>query len=128
MIVSIAGREARPASEAGFAVKVVHNIRITEEARDWLLRHYMDPDVDDPSQLLFIPTLHHTLATWHNGKKIQGPAYGLVKGEPRRLRYEVVSPFDNGRKFFAIGLDEPYDASARYLIEYFDRVWYVLKE
>jgi hypothetical protein len=67
----------------GDAVKVVRNIRVTDEARDWLLRHYMDADADDPLQLRFIPTLACSLATYDGlGKKIRGPAYDLYKGDP----------------------------------------------
>lgn len=89
----------------------------------------MDPDVDDPLQLQFIPKLSHHLSIKDgSGKKISGPGYSLVKGEPRLLKTEVVSPFENGRKFFAISFGEKFDEDAQYLIEYFDRVWYVLKE
>jgi hypothetical protein len=110
-------------------VKVVRNIQVTEEARDWLLRHYMDADADDPSQLRFIPTLACSLATYDGlGKKIRGPAYDLYKGDPRQLTRAVATAFDNGRKFFAIRFEEDFDERDRYLIEYFDRVWYVLRE
>ena len=106
------------------ALKIVRNIRLSDGARDWLLRHYMDPDLDDPSQLRFIPKLRHALATYDSKwNKVAGQHYSLVKGEPRQLRTEVVSPFENGRKFFAIGFAEEFDESARYLIEYFDGVW-----
>jgi len=118
------------AVQAGaLTVKVVHNIKITNDVRDWLLRHYMDEDVDDPSQLRFIPTLACPRATYDGlGRKVKGPAYELHKGDPQKLTRAVVTAFDNGRKFFAIRFEEDFDERDRYLIEYFDRVWYVLRE
>ena len=111
------------------AVKIVNNIKVTDEARDWLLRHYTEPDVDHPSSLRSIPKLRYSLANrGGSGVRISGPAYYLVKGEPHRMMGSVVTPFDDGRKFLAVQFGATYDEAARYLVEYFDGVWYVLKE
>jgi hypothetical protein len=111
-------------------VKLVCNVKLSSEAQNWVLRHYMEPGTDDPSRLLFIPTLTYSLETRDGaGKKIAGPRHLFGKQRTDRLARYVIAPFDDGRKFFAIDLyPEKHDERASYLVEYFDGVWYVLKE
>jgi hypothetical protein len=114
----------------GSNVKIVNNIKFTDEARDWVLRHYIEPHTDDPSQLLFIPTLGYSLETRDGGgKKVAGPRFVFGKQRIDRLDRHVISPFDNGRKFIAMRLyPAEHDANASYVVEYLDGVWYLLKE
>jgi hypothetical protein len=110
-------------------MNVVKSVKLSSEARDWVLRHYMEPDTDDPSRLLFMPCLTYSLETRDGaGKKIAGPRYIFGKQRTDRLAPYVTCPFDNGRKFIAIAFyPEEHDERASYLVEYFDHVWYVLK-
>ena len=110
-------------------MRIVNNIKVTDDARESLLQHYTDPDVDHPSRLRSIPRLNYSLASpGGSSVRISGPAYYLVRGEPQQLMGAVVTPFDNGWKFLAVQFGETYDEKAHYLVEYFDRVWYVLKD
>jgi hypothetical protein len=90
----------------------------------------MEPDTDDPSQLRFIPTLYYTIETRDGaGNKIAGPGYSFGKQRTDRIADHVIAPFDNGRKFIAIRFyPAEHDPKARYFVEYFDGVWYVLTE
>ena len=45
-----------------------------------------------------------------------------------KLAVELRFALREWAEIFAIGFAEEFDESARYLIEYFDGVWYVLKE
>jgi hypothetical protein len=111
-------------------VKTVRNVRLSDEAQNWIRRHYMEPDTDDPSRLLFLPTLTYSLETRDGaGKRIAGPRHIFGKQRTDRLAGYVISPFDYGRKFIAITFyPEEHNEDASYLVEYFDGVWYVLKE
>jgi hypothetical protein len=111
-------------------VKIVDNIEINAEAQEWLLRHYMWSDTDDPSQLLYIPHLWYTFETRDGtGTRIAGPRHLLSMQRPGQLGKAVVTAFENGCKFVAIDFDTaPHDGRASYLVEYADGVWYVLKQ
>jgi hypothetical protein len=112
------------------SLKIVDNIEITGEAKDWLLRHYMWPDTEDPLQLPEIPLLWYTVETRDGaGRRIAGPRHLLTRQRPDQIGEAVVTAFENGRKFVAVGFDRPpHDDRATYLIEYVDGVWYVLRQ
>ena len=112
-------------------MRVVHNIRVADEARDYLLRHYMEGDVDDPSQLRCMPGFSYVEAykdAAGNVIKDVIVGYILSNTEADRIVDEVISPFDNGRKFFAIEFREKFDENSEYIVEYFDGITYILKE
>lgn len=112
-------------------MKLADNIRISDEAGNWILRHYMWPDTDDPSQLHYVPILVYSLETTDGvGRKIAGSRHFLSMQRPGLIGGNaVVTAFENGRKFVAIDFyPVPHDENARYMVEYADRVWYVLKE
>ena len=111
-------------------MKIVRNIKFSDEARNWVLCHYMWSDTDDLSELLYIPTLYYTLETRDGaGDKIAGPGFSFGKQRSDRLADHVIAPFDNGHKFIAIRFcPAEHDEKASYMIEYFDGIWYVLKE
>ena len=84
-------------------MKIFHNIKVTNEARDHLLKHYMEPDVNHPSQLRFIPTFDYVLAYKDSAGIVIKDAivgYILAKTPIEMIKNQIISPFDNGRKFF----------------------------
>jgi len=79
---------------------------------------------------LFVPALTYFLETRDGtGKRIAGPRHFFGKQRTDHLAEYVISPFGNGRKYIAINFcPEEHDGRARYLVEYLDGVWYVLRE
>ena len=41
---------------------------------------------------------------------------------------EVISPFDNGRKFFTISFQGEFDDGKNYIVEYFDGITYIFDD
>jgi hypothetical protein len=112
-------------------MRVVRNIRVSDEARDYLLRHYMERDVDHPSQLRSMPGFSYVEAykdAAGNVLKDVIVGYILSKTETDRIMDDVISPFDNGKKFFAIEFRDEFDEYSTYIVEYFDGITYILKE
>ena len=112
-------------------MQIRYNVKVSDEAQDHLLKHYMEPDANHPSQLRFIPTFDYVLPYKDgSGNVIKDAVVGhiLVKRRYDNLVDEIVSPFDNGKKFFAIVFQEQFDEEATYNIEFFFGITYILKE
>jgi hypothetical protein len=113
-------------------VRIAHNIKVDDDIRKRLLDHYTEQDVDHPLHLQRILAFHYLVAVRDGaGNLIDGCKLGyfLAQQPVSYLTREIVFPFDNGRKFFAIWFHpEEFDENAYYILEYFDKIWYILME
>jgi hypothetical protein len=110
-------------------MKLATNIALNTEALKYILRHYVEPDVEDISHLSFMPTLRYVSACRNpDGSIIKEATVGylLFRSQPGMLRDPVYASLPGGKRFFAIEFHEPYQVDQQYIIEYFDGAIYVI--
>jgi hypothetical protein len=112
-------------------MRVHTNIKVSEEARELLLKNYSAPDNEDPSAIEFLPCFSYIVDC---RDKLGNPmrnlklGYRIFRCANRDFRDHPIFAFDNNRKFFLVAFRDRFDENATYLLEYFDGTVFLLKE
>jgi hypothetical protein len=114
-------------------MNIRQNIKISDGARTHILRHYLEPEVDDPSKLRSIPTLRYVLCykdSFGNPIKDAIVGYVLFRMPVENITNETVFLMDGENKYFAIALREEdgYFEDAFYTLEREEGINYLIVE
>lgn len=122
--------DARPTHfNKGKVVRIFNNVKLSEEARELILKHYWRSGAADLEDMRYLPMFRYVTSVRDGaGNPIASAKLGYRISSSEHFREARIFAFDDGKKFFAIAFSEAFDENAIYLMEYFDDTVFILKE